>query len=189
LIAVSVRNKNEFTAEAQVVRKVGTDRTISLQRGTPWTGGIMYRKLILIATLIVLAAMGVQTHQRNVQSATTRLGWPPAPTDKFVASTEKTFDQLMADAMNVMHKGMHSAPYTGEPDRDFVTLMIPHHQGAIDMAKALLLYGKDPQMRRLAQEIITEQQSEIQLMQLWLKQHGASSENPTQSPGVDARKH
>jgi uncharacterized protein (DUF305 family) len=50
----------------------------------------------------------------------------------------------MADAMNVMHKGMHSAPYTGKPDRDFVTMMIPHHQGAIDMAKALLLYGKDP---------------------------------------------
>ena len=109
----------------------------------------MHRKLILIATLIVLAAMGVQAHQRNVQSATTRLGWPPAPTAKFIASTEKTFDKLMADAMNVMHEGMHSAPYTGEPDRDFLTLMIPHHQGAIDMAKALLLYGKDPQMRRL----------------------------------------
>jgi uncharacterized protein (DUF305 family) len=52
--------------------------------------------------------------------------------------------------------------------------MIPHHQGAIDMAKSLLLYGKDPQTRRLAQEIITDQQSEIQLMQLWLTQHGAN---------------
>ena len=91
----------------------------------------------------------------------------------------------MADAMNVMHKGMHSAPYTGEPDRDFVTMMIPHHQGAIDMAKALLLYGKDPQMRRLAQEIITDQQSEIELMQLWLKQHDAP-ENPIEA-GLDAR--
>ena len=78
---------------------------------------------------------------------------------------------------------------TGDPDRDFVTLMIPHHQGAIDMAKALLLYGKDPQLGRLAQEIITDQQSEIQLMQLWLKQHGASSQNPTQRPGLDASKH
>ena len=52
--------------------------------------------------------------------------------------------------MNVMHKGMHSAPYTGNPDCDFVTLMIPHHQGAIDMAKAILLYGKDEQLKRLA---------------------------------------
>ena len=57
------------------------------------------------------------------------------------------------------------------------------------MAKALLLYGKDPQMRRLAQEIITDQESEIQLMQLWLKQHGANSQNPTQRLGLNARKH
>jgi uncharacterized protein (DUF305 family) len=171
------------------VRKVGTVGTISLQHGTPWRGGIMHRKWILIATLIVLAAMEVQAQQRNVQSATTRLGWPPVPTAKFIASTEKTFDKLMADAMNVMHERMHSAPYTGEFDRDFLTLMIPHHQGAIDMAKALLLYSKDPQVRRLAQEIITDQQSEIQLMQLWLKQHGVRSQDLTQRPGPDASKH
>jgi uncharacterized protein (DUF305 family) len=48
--------------------------------------------------------------------------------------------------------------------------MLPHHQAAIDMAKTQLLYGKDPQMRRLAQEIITDQQLEIELMQRWLKQ-------------------
>jgi uncharacterized protein (DUF305 family) len=148
----------------------------------------MYRKSILIATLIVLAAMSIQAHQHQAQSATSRVGWPPAPTAKFVASTEKTFDQLMGEAMSLMHRDMHSAGYTGEVDYDFVTMMIPHHQGAIDMAKALLLYGKDPQMRRLAQEIITDQQSEIELMQLWLKQHGANWQNPTQKPGLDARK-
>jgi len=49
-------------------------------------------------------------------------------------------------------------------------LMLPHHQAAIDMAKTELLYGKDPEMRRLAQEIITDQQVEIELMQRWLKQ-------------------
>jgi len=150
---------------------------------------IMYRKLILIATLIVLAVMSMQAHQHEAQSAASTMGWSPAPTAKFVASSEKTFNQLMSDAMGVMHTGMHTAPQTGDPDHDFVTMMIPHHQGAIDMAKALLLYGKDPQLGRLAQEIITDQQSEIQLMQLWLKQHGASSENPTQRPGLDARKH
>jgi uncharacterized protein (DUF305 family) len=47
---------------------------------------------------------------------------------------------------------------------------LPHHQAAIDMAKTELLYGKDPEMRRLAQEIITDQQLEIELMQRWLKQ-------------------
>jgi uncharacterized protein (DUF305 family) len=147
----------------------------------------MNHRLIWVAALITVAAMALQAQKHPAQSAA--VGWPPAPRTKFVASTEKTFDQLMADAMNVMHKGMHSAGYTGEPDRDFVVMMIPHHQGAIDMAKALLLYGKDPQLRRLAQEIITDQESEIQLMQLWLKQHGANSQNPTQRPGLDARKH
>jgi uncharacterized protein (DUF305 family) len=48
-------------------------------------------------------------------------------------------------------------------------MMIPHHQGAIDMAKAELIYGKAPVMRRLAQEILVDQQSEIDVMQLWLR--------------------
>jgi len=70
-----------------------------------------------------------------------------------------------------MHAAMTSVETTGNSDADFVKLMIPHHQAAIDMAKTQLLYGKDPQMRRLAQEIITDQQSEIELMNLWLKEH------------------
>jgi uncharacterized protein (DUF305 family) len=149
----------------------------------------MYRKLILIATLIVLAVMSMQAHRHEAQSATSTVGWPPPPTTKFVPSTEKTFDQSMGEAMSVMHRDMHNAKYSGEPDHDFVTMMIPHHQGAIDMAKVLLLYGKDPQLGRLAQEIITDQQSEIQLMQLWLKQHGANAQNSTQRPNLDAKKH
>jgi uncharacterized protein (DUF305 family) len=138
----------------------------------------MYRKLILIAALILLVAMTMQA-QHKAQSTTSKVGWPPAPTAKFIASTEKTFGDLMANALDVMHRDMHNAEYSGDADHDFVTMMIPHHQGAIDMAKALLLYGKDPQMRRLAQEIITDQQSEIQLMQLWLKQrNNASAQRP-----------
>jgi hypothetical protein len=73
----------------------------------------MYRKLSLIATFIVLAAMSMQARQHEAQSATSTVGWPPAPTAAFIASTDKTFDQLMREAMSVMHKGMHSAPYTG----------------------------------------------------------------------------
>jgi uncharacterized protein (DUF305 family) len=76
-------------------------------------------------------------------------------------------------AMDKMHAAMGSVERSGDSDVDFVTLMLPHHQAAIDMAKTQLLYGKDPQMRRLAQEIITDQQSEIELMQLWLKQRDA----------------
>ncbi len=75
-----------------------------------------------------------------------------------------------------MHAGMRSIKPSGDNDVDFVRLMLPHHQAALDMAKTELLYGQDTQMRRLAQEIITDQQSEIELMQLWLKQHEPSSQ-------------
>jgi uncharacterized protein (DUF305 family) len=74
----------------------------------------------------------------------------------------------MNESMDGMDKGMKSAPMNGDVDHDFATMMMPHHQGAIDMAKAELLYGKDPVMRRLAKGIIVDQQSEIQAMQLWL---------------------
>ena len=81
-----------------------------------------------------------------------------------------------------MHAAMAAVEPSGSSDVNFVRLMLPHHQAAIEMAKTQLLYGKDPQMRRLAQEIITDQQSEIQLMQLWLKQHGPSS--PQEKPAA-----
>jgi uncharacterized protein (DUF305 family) len=54
-------------------------------------------------------------------------------------------------------------------------MMMPHHQGAIDMAKVELTYGKEPVMRRLAQEIIVDQQSEIDAMQLWLTKNSATN--------------
>lgn len=91
---------------------------------------------------------------------------PPAP---FVASTEKPFSVLMRDAMAIMDDGMKRAPMNNQPEHDFVTMMIPHHQGAIDMAKAVLLNTKDPELRNLALGIITEQQNEIRIMQAWLQ--------------------
>jgi len=81
----------------------------------------------------------------------------------------------MEQAMEKMHAEMASIKPSGDDDADFVRLMLPHHQAALDMAKAELKYGEDPQMRRLAQEIVTDQQSEIELMQLWLKRHESSS--------------
>lgn len=70
-----------------------------------------------------------------------------------------------------MHAATMSLTPSGDSDIDFVRLMLPHHQAALGMAKAELLYGKDPQIRRLAEEVITDQQSEIDLMRLWMKQH------------------
>jgi uncharacterized protein (DUF305 family) len=85
------------------------------------------------------------------------------------------FAHDMATSMKKMDQDMAAAPMTGDVDHDFVTMMIPHHQGAIDMAKGELSYGKDPAMRRLAEEIIAAQKSEIDLMNLWLKQHAKTA--------------
>ena len=89
---------------------------------------------------------------------------------------DASWPELMA-SMERMHSAMMSVNPANDSDTDFVKLMLPHHQGAVDMAKAELVYGKDPQMRRLAQEIITDQESEIQLMDLWLKHSAAASEH------------
>jgi len=90
----------------------------------------------------------------------------------------------LQSSMEKMHTAMSSIGATGNSDVDFVKMMIPHHQAAIDMARTQLLSGKDPQLRRLAQEIITDQQSEIELMTLWLNQRGANTTDLTQpKPG------
>lgn len=73
-------------------------------------------------------------------------------------------------AMNKMGHGM-AIPYTGDADKDFVNGMIPHHQGAVDMAQVELKYGKDPQMRKLARTIIASQNNEIALMKAWQAKH------------------
>ena len=75
------------------------------------------------------------------------------------------------EANNKMHKDM-MIEYSGDPDVDFVRGMIPHHQGAIDMAKVELEYGKDPEIRKLAEGVIKAQEAEIAEMQAWLKARG-----------------
>ena len=79
----------------------------------------------------------------------------------------------MMQAMERMDAGMIAAKPTGNPDRDFAAMMIPRHQGAIDMAKVELIYGRDPVLRRLAQGIIVTQQQEIELMQRYLQEGSA----------------
>ena len=74
-------------------------------------------------------------------------------------------------AMDKMHKDM-MVKYTGNADVDFVRGMIPHHQGAIDMAKVELQYGKDPAIKSLAEGIIKAQEAEIAMMREWLKKNG-----------------
>jgi uncharacterized protein (DUF305 family) len=66
--------------------------------------------------------------------------------------------------------------------------MLPHHQAAIDMAKTELLYGQDPRVRRLAQEIVTDQQSEIELMQLWIQRPPSASEKADKASSQEQKR-
>lgn len=88
--------------------------------------------------------------------------------------------QGYAEAMEKMHEDMAVEP-TGNADADFVIGMIPHHQAAIDMARVVLEHGEDPEIRELAQEIITAQEGEIKWMNEWLVKNGYDAET-TEEP-------
>lgn len=74
-------------------------------------------------------------------------------------------------ANSAMHEDM-VIDYTGDADVDFIKSMIPHHQGAVDMAKIVLQYGTDPEVKKLAEEVIAAQQTELDWMQAWLAKKG-----------------
>jgi uncharacterized protein (DUF305 family) len=76
--------------------------------------------------------------------------------------------QAYMDAMQTMMDDMDSMEMTGDPERDFALMMIPHHQSAIDMAEAFLQHSDNPELTNLANEIIAAQQEEIEFLQNWL---------------------
>ncbi len=98
-------------------------------------------------------------------------------------SDEQSFLSENDAAMNKMMADMTVKP-TGDVDRDFVAMMVPHHQGAIDMAKAELQYGHNEQLRRMAQEIVVNQQQEIAAMRRALGDKSAAS--PTKPAAVSS---
>jgi len=79
---------------------------------------------------------------------------------------------LAFHGINMKMHGAMDIAFTGNADVDFVKGMIPHHAGAVDMAKTVLAFGKDPEVRKLAEEIIKAQESEITILQGWLRKNG-----------------
>ena len=120
---------------------------------------------LFFAAAVALTILGIGFVRAGIQSE--------ALADSSHQTDDSDWSELVA-SMDKMHMAMGAVKQSGDSDVDFVRLMLPHHQAAIDMAKTQILHGKDPKMRRLAQEIITDQQLEIELMQHWLKQQHAN---------------
>jgi uncharacterized protein (DUF305 family) len=91
--------------------------------------------------------------------------------------SDSPVDLALTKSMTTMHSAMHDVLFVDKPDADFALMMIPHHQGAVEMAKVELQFGTDPRLRRLAQEIVVTQQSEVDVMKGVLKDYNLSSIN------------
>jgi len=109
-------------------------------------------------TSVVAIALGASADAPAATSANAAIPIDEAP---FLAENDAAMTRMM-DAMSIKP--------SGDVDHDFVSMMLPHHQGAIDMAQTELRYGHNEQLRRIAQEIIVEQQQEIIAMRLALGQ-------------------
>ena len=123
------------------------------------------KKLIPLAAAAIVMAGTITAAQTTSHD---KHGSHGAPASKSAKASPSTV--AFRSANDRMHAGMDIA-YTGDADIDFMRGMIPHHQGAIDMAKVVLKHGKDPAIRKLAQDIIAAQEREIGEMQAWLKKN------------------
>lgn len=121
----------------------------------------------------LLAALAVTVVSVVATTAVTRDGFSSD-------ATGAAFNSAMHAAMEQMARAMEQAPMSGDPDRDFLAMMIPHHEGAVEMARLELIHGTDPLARRLAEEIIASQQTEIEAMRGRL---AALQDHPTTDPG------
>lgn len=118
-----------------------------------------HRLVISLGILALAGGIALAQHSGHGSHGAAPRANEPASTKAFRAANDK------------MHKDM-DIKFSGDADIDFFKGMIPHHQGAIDMAKVVLQHGKDPEAKKLAQEIIAAQEKEIAFMRDWLKKRG-----------------
>ncbi len=117
-------------------------------------------KTIFLGAMFALATVAMAQAQHSGH------GSPSTP-----AGAETPASKELNAANEKMHKDM-AIKFSGDADADFINGMIPHHQGAVDMARVVLKYGKDPEVKKLAEEVIRTQEAEISFMRGWLKKNG-----------------
>ena len=132
--------------------------------------------------------MHLLSHRLGSKPAILALAFAGVVTLLAASPAEAPFLDANNAAMTKMMTAMHIRP-SGDVDHDFVEMMVPHHQGAIDMAQAVLRYGRNQRLRRLAQEIIVTQQEEIAAMRLALGEPlPPSAPAPDQIPSHQERR-
>ena len=129
------------------------------------------RFLIPVAALALLAAPAFAQQKAGAAPMADMPGMSGSSAQ--APTNQAPSDKAMMDGMAKMNRDMAAAPMTGDADRDFVAMMIPHHQGAVDMARVELQYGHDPKLRKLARSIVAAQQKEIAEMKAWQARHPA----------------
>jgi len=115
-----------------------------------------------------LAVLGLLSLPVAAQAPMAHDGAHTAPATKDASPSTRAFQASDRKMMKDM-----AVAYTGDADRDFVAHMIPHHQGAVAMAEVQLKYGKDPALRKMAEDIVKAQQDEIAFMKQWQANHPA----------------
>jgi uncharacterized protein (DUF305 family) len=134
-------------------------------------------KMIFATALLALIAWpalaGSNAHDHHTSAAPAKAASVCGKDNPTGAKRSSSATSAYKRASHKMHADMN-VPYTGDVDTDFVRGMIPHHQGAIDMANVVLKHGKDPEIRELATRIIAAQKQEIAAMKYWLYTRGDS---------------